>query len=96
MTNTQDGATDAAQTIGKPDPGAGARRNYVMVLLVLIYACNVVDRNIISILAEPIKKSLALSDTQLGLLTGLAFALFYTFFGIPAGWLADRRPAHRP
>ena len=61
-----------------------------MVLLVLIYACNVVDRNIISILAEPIKKSLALSDTQLGLLTGLAFALFYTFFGIPAGWLADR------
>lgn len=63
---------------------------YVLTLLILIYVCNNLDRHIISILAEPIKQDLKLSDTQLGLLTGLAFALFYTFFGIPAGWLADR------
>jgi predicted MFS family arabinose efflux permease len=48
------------------------------------------DRIIIGVLAEPIRLDLGLSDTQLGLLTGLVFALFYTLFGIPVGWLADR------
>jgi predicted MFS family arabinose efflux permease len=65
-------------------------RRYLLTLLVLIYICNNMDRHILSILAVPITRDLALSDTQFGLLTGLAFALFYTFFGIPAGWLADR------
>ncbi len=63
---------------------------YALTLLILIYICNNLDRHIISLLAEPIKRDLDLSDTQLGMLTGLSFALFYTFFGIPAGWLADR------
>ncbi|MES2289075.1 MAG: MFS transporter [Pseudomonadota bacterium] len=67
---------------------AGAR--WALTLLFLIYVCNNMDRHLISILAEPIRQDLALSDTQLGMLSGLVFALFYTIFGIPAGWLADR------
>lgn len=65
-------------------------RRYLLTLLIAIYVCNTMDRHILSILAVPITRDLALSDTQFGLLSGLAFALFYTFFGIPAGWLADR------
>lgn len=71
-------------------PVSNAKRNYVMVMLVIIYMCNTIDRHAISLLAEPIRADLGLSDMQLGMLSGLAFALFYTFFGIPAGWLADR------
>lgn len=63
---------------------------FVLFLLTIIYTSNVLDRQILSILAQPIKADLGLSDTQLGLLTGLVFALFYTIFGIPAAWLADR------
>jgi predicted MFS family arabinose efflux permease len=65
-------------------------RRYLLTLLILIYICNNMDRHILSTLAVPITRDLALSDSQFGLLTGLAFALFYTFFGIPAGWLAER------
>ena len=67
-----------------------ANPNFVLALLVAIYTFNVLDRQIVSILAQPIKAELELSDTQLGLLTGLAFALFYSTFGIPIAWLADR------
>jgi len=48
------------------------------------------DRQLLSILVEPIKHDLGLSDTQIGMLTGLMFALFYTFFGIPVAMIADR------
>jgi len=51
---------------------------------------NFVDRQILSVLAEPIRQELHLSDTQLGLLTGLSFALFYAMMGVPAAMLADR------
>lgn len=67
-----------------------ARPYFVLTLLILIYTFNILDRQIVSILAQPIKADLGLSDTQLGLLTGLAFAFFYSIFGIPVGWLADR------
>ncbi|OYX18771.1 MAG: hypothetical protein B7Z09_04165 [Brevundimonas diminuta] len=66
------------------------RPNFVLGLLILIYTFNVLDRQIVSILAQPIKAEMQLSDTQLGMLTGLAFALFYSVFGIPIGWIADR------
>ncbi len=66
------------------------RRRYVLFVLTAIYMVNTMDRGILAILAEPIRRDLAISDTQFGVLTGLAFALFYTTFGIPAGWLADR------
>ena len=65
----------------------------VLAVLLAVYILNYLDRQLVSILAEPIKKDLGLSDTQLGLVTGFMFALFYTAFGVPVAWLADR--AHR-
>jgi len=61
-----------------------------LAVLTLIYAFNFMDRQILSVLAEPIKRDLHLSDTELGLLGGFMFALFYTSFGVPVAWLADR------
>lgn len=66
-------------------------RRYALILLLAVYTVNFLDRQIVSILAEPIKRDLKLSDTQLGLLTGLAFAVFYTFLGLPIARLAERR-----
>lgn len=65
-------------------------RAYVLFILVVVYTFNFIDRQIVGILAVPIKAELLLSDTQLSLMGGLAFALFYTFLGIPVAWLADR------
>lgn len=65
-------------------------RNYTLFMLVLIYASSHVDRQIVSILAESIKQDLLLSDTQLGFLIGLSFAIFYATLGIPIAILADR------
>jgi MFS family permease len=62
-----------------------------MCVLVLVYTFNFIDRQIVGILAVPIKADLNLSDTQLGLMGGLAFALFYTALGIPVAMLADRK-----
>lgn len=65
-------------------------RNYALFILLLGYIVNFVDRSILAILLEPIKQDLDLSDTQLGFLGGLAFALFYSTLGIPIAALADR------
>ena len=65
-------------------------RNYILVVLFLGSIINFVDRTILSILLEPIKLELQLTDTQLGLLGGLAFAIFYATLGIPVAALADR------
>ena len=64
-------------------------RRYVLFILTLVYIFNFVDRQILVILQEPIKAELGLSDTQLGLLTGFAFALFYVVVGIPIARWAD-------
>ena len=72
------------------DPQSKFTRNYTLGVLVLIYASSHVDRQIVSILAESIKQELLLSDTQLGFLIGLSFALFYATLGIPIAVLADR------
>ncbi|MBS0570207.1 MAG: MFS transporter [Proteobacteria bacterium] len=61
-----------------------------LIALIVVYTLNFVDRQILSILKEPIAAELHLSDTQLGLLGGFAFALFYSVLAIPAAWLADR------
>jgi predicted MFS family arabinose efflux permease len=66
-------------------------RVVVLAMLVLVYTFNFIDRQIVGILAVPIKADLGLTDTQLGLMGGLAFALFYTLLGIPIAMLADRR-----
>src|SRR4028118_1090215 len=63
----------------------------VLAILLLAYIFNFIDRQIIGILAVPIKAELALSDTQLSLMGGIAFALFYSGLAIPIAWLADRR-----
>ncbi len=59
-------------------------------MFLLVYVVNFVDRQIFSILIEPIRTEIHLSDTQLGLLGGIAFAIFYTFAGIPIARWADR------
>ena len=65
-------------------------RYYVLALLTLGYVFNFVDRQVMTILIEPIKMEFGASDTQMGLLSGLAFALFYATLGIPVARLADR------
>ena len=67
----------------------GIYRYYVLGLLIVIYAFNFLDRQIITILAPSLKADLELTDAQLGLLFGTAFALFYALFGIPLAKLAD-------
>lgn len=64
--------------------------NYVLGLLFVVYVFNFIDRQILSILLEAIKADLGASDTQMGILSGLAFALFYTTAGIPIARWADR------
>ena len=68
--------------------GPGGR---VLLILLLAYIFNFVDRQIIGVLAVPIKAELGLSDRQLGLMGGIAFALFYSGLAIPIAWLADRK-----
>ena len=67
-----------------------AVRAYTVGLLTFIYTANYVDRQIVAILLQSIKLDMGLSDTQLGLLSGLAFAIFYATLGIPIAYLADR------
>jgi MFS family permease len=63
----------------------------VLLILLLAYIFNFIDRQIIGVLAVPIQAELGLSDRQLGLMGGIAFALFYSGLAIPIAWLADRR-----
>lgn len=65
------------------------RRYYVLGLFTLIYAFNFIDRQIVTILAPELKAGLHLTDAQIGLLFGTAFALFYALFGLPIARLAD-------
>ena len=64
--------------------------HYALMLLAIIYVMSYIDRLIISVLIEPIKIEFAATDTMMGLLTGVAFAIFYTGFGLPLGRLSDR------
>lgn len=65
-------------------------RNYVLFIVLFGFALNFLDRQIISILLQPIKEDLQVSDTMLGFLSGLSFALFYATLGIPIAAMADR------
>ena len=91
--------TATPTTAGAPAPGASAAAppvysaNYkrlVLILLVTAYTLNFIDRTIIATLGQPIKDSLHITDTQLGALGGLYFALLYTVLGIPIARLAER------
>jgi predicted MFS family arabinose efflux permease len=80
-------ATAAKPTITNP--------KLLLWILMIVYVFNFLDRQIVNILAEPISRDLNLSDTQIGLLTGLAFALFYTLLGIPIARYADNSSTNR-
>jgi predicted MFS family arabinose efflux permease len=62
----------------------------VLVILCFVYVINFLDRQLLSILAKPIQDELGVTDGQLGLISGLYFALFYCVLAIPIGWIADR------
>lgn len=81
---TQPVSTSQYQKIKAVKPG------YALALITIIYALNILDRFILSILLPQIKTDLDLTDTQLGILTGVAFALFYATLGLPIARLADK------
>jgi MFS family permease len=76
------------------EPGAPAMtiayRRYALGLVTAVYTVNLIDRGLMSLLLQPIKEDLQLSDTQMGLVTGIAFGLFYAVLGVPIARLADR------
>lgn len=82
--------TDAAPAGPGPIYTKGYK-SYILFILFLINAALIIDHQILSILMEPIKLDLGLSDTQLGLLSGAAFALFHAIAGLPIARLADRK-----
>ena len=77
---------------GKP---AQVHPRLLLWTLLVVYIFNFIDRQIVAILAEPISRDLDLSDSQLGLLTGLAFALFYATLGVPIARIADNGHTNR-
>ena len=70
--------------------GSKRYRTYVLLVLMVVYTLNFIDRNLVGVLAEPIKESFGLSDTQLGFLAGFPFAFFYAVLGLPIAMAADR------
>ncbi len=83
-------AHTGARDRNAPRPYSVAYRWYALVLLVIVYVFNFIDRSILGILVQPIKEDLGVSDTAMGFLGGIAFAIFYTFMGIPIARLADK------
>jgi predicted MFS family arabinose efflux permease len=63
---------------------------YALVIMVLVYSCHFLDRAVLSLVAEPVRKEFGLSDSQLGMLNGFAFGLMFAIAGIPIGLLVDR------
>jgi len=82
-------APGLARSAAKPVFSEGYKRT-VLTTLTLVYALNFIDRTIISIIGQPMKESLGITDNQLGLLGGLAFALLYTVLGVPIARIAER------
>ena len=80
---------DNEKVHGAPMVFSETYRKSALFLLMLIYVFNFVDRQVLNILAESIKKDMNLSDSQLGIVTGIAFALFYSILGIPIARLAE-------
>ncbi len=72
----------------EPYPPAGYAW-YVVGVLTFVYVFSFIDRQILNLLVRPIRRDLGISDTQMSLLMGLSFAVFYTFFGLPLGRWAD-------
>lgn len=90
MTNQTPSDPEIPQQQNKATPFTTRYSNFVLLMLTGVYVFNFIDRQILVILQESIKKDLGLSDTQLGLMSGFTFALFYVSFGIPIARLADK------
>lgn len=86
----RDGAAALSARPDHPHPTPDRRAWLVLGMLWFVYVLNFLDRQLMSILAKPIQDTLHVSDSQLGLIGGLYFAMFYCFIAIPVGWLADR------
>jgi len=86
ITRTQVSENETKSGNGKP---TGRYAWYVLMVLTGMYMLSYVDRQILSLLVPSIKRDFAVSDAKIGLLQGLAFALFYTFMGLPLGRLVD-------
>ena len=82
--------SDASTPSAAPATSAGYR-SYVLGILILVYTFNFIDRQILGVLAIPIQAEFQVSDTQMGLMRGVAFAIFYSLLGVPIAWLADRK-----
>jgi MFS family permease len=82
-------APELAPPVRKPLFSESYKR-LVLATLTLVYALNFIDRTILGIIGQPMKESLGITDNQLGLLGGLAFALLYTVLGVPIARLAER------
>lgn len=82
---------DTTTAIGatKVEQASARYSRYALAIFVLVFTLNMIDRQILSILAEDVKRDLGFSDAELGFLYGTAFAIFYSLFGIPLGRLAD-------
>lgn len=80
--------SDGSEPMGAPV--TSLRRAILLAVCVAIGTVNIMDRQLLSIANEALKADLALTDTQLGLLAGAAFAIFYACFGLPLAYLADR------
>jgi MFS family permease len=78
-----------------PDKASSRRAHYALFVLSLAYVCSFVDRQILSLLIGAVRADLGISDFQVSLLQGAAFALFYVFLGLPAGQLVDRHARTR-
>lgn len=70
--------------------GMRSNRHFILTLLMLVYAFNFLDRQLLAILTEPIQRELHFTDTELGLLGGLAFAFLYSMLAVPIARLADK------
>jgi MFS family permease len=84
-----DGAKSGLSALPEEEQKASPYAWYVLSILVVVYMFNFIDRQILAILANDIKKDLGISDAHLGFLYGTAFGVFYALFGIPLGKLAD-------
>jgi MFS family permease len=87
---TGEGLLDETPPHAGVAPVSRAYRGYVLFVLMLIYVVSFIDRQVINILAEPIKNELHLLDWQVVLLSGFAFGVVYALLGLPIGRLADR------
>lgn len=77
--------------VAQAEPRAGAYAWYAVGFLTLAATLSTIDRQVLAVMIGPIKRDLAMTDSQMGVLGGVAFSLLYSAFSLPAAWIADRR-----